>query len=180
MTSTTSGLWVDPEHDPRTTGAEPVGEKETMWEYLCRYRMTLVMKCEGLDAEQLARRSVPPSTLSLLGIVRHLANVENHWFQRVLEGRQTPGPFEHPGVPDHDFDGAQPTDACATEAWGEWHQAVEASDDVFWSQDMDREVPYGDSTVEVRDVLIHMVEEYARHLGHVDLLRECIDGRTGL
>lgn len=175
-----TGLWVDPEHDPRTSGAEPVGEKETVWEYLCRYRMTLVMKCEGLDAEQLARRSVPPSTLSLLGIVRHLANVEHHWFQRVLDGHQEPGPFEIAGVQDHDFDGAAPTATCVAEAWSEWHQSVEESDEVFWSQDMDREVPYGDSTVEVRDILIHMVEEYARHLGHVDLLRECIDGRTGL
>ncbi|WP_425955212.1 DinB family protein [Xylanimonas sp. McL0601] len=180
MTSTTTGLWVDPENDPRTTGAEPVGEKETVWEYLCRYRMTLVMKCEGLGTEQLARRSVPPSTLSLLGIVRHLANAEHHWFQRVLGGDHTSAPFELPGVADHDFDGATASDACVTEAWGEWHQAVEAADDVFWSEEMDREVPFGDGTVEARDVMIHMVEEYARHMGHVDLLRECIDGRTGL
>ncbi len=180
MTTARTGLWVEPENDPRTTGQEPVGEKETVWEYLCRYRMTLVMKCEGLDAEQLARRSVPPSTLSLLGIVRHLANVEHHWFQRVLTGSNVPGPFTAPGVEDLDFDGAVPTDACVTEAWGEWHQAVEASDDVFWSEQMDREVTYGDGAVEARDVLLHMVEEYARHMGHVDLLRERIDGRTGL
>ncbi|WP_245885968.1 DinB family protein [Xylanimonas oleitrophica] len=180
MTSTTTGLWVDPAEDPRATGPEPVGEKETVWEYLCRYRMTLVMKCEGLDAEQLARRSVPPSTLSLLGIVRHLANAEHHWFQRVLRGKSSAGPFELPGVTDHDFDGAVPTDACVTEAWAEWHQAVEAADEWFWAEEMDREVPFGDGTVEARDVMIHMVEEYARHMGHVDLLRECIDGRTGL
>ncbi|WP_245993112.1 DinB family protein [Xylanimonas allomyrinae] len=180
MTSATTALWVDPEHDPRSTGPEPSGEKETVWEYLCRYRMTLVMKCDGLDAEQLARRSVPPSALSLLGIVRHLANVEHHWFQRVLNGRHTPGPFELPEVADHDFAGATATDACVTEAWDAWGEAVAASDDVFWSEEMDREVPFADGTVEARDVLVHLIEEYARHMGHVDLLRECIDGRTGL
>lgn len=180
MTSVKTGLWVEPQNDPRTTGLDPVGEKETVWEYLCRYRMTLVMKCEDLGAAQLARRSVPPSTLSLLGIVRHLANVEHHWFQRVLGGHQTPGPFELPGRDDLDFDGAVPTEVCVTEAWAEWHQAVEKSDDVFWAEDMSREVPYGDGSVESRDVLIHVLEEYARHMGHVDLLRECIDGRTGL
>ena len=180
MTSANAGLWVDPEHDPRALGPDPVGEKETVWEYLCRYRQTLVMKCEGLDAEQLARRSVPPSTLSLLGIVRHLANAEHHWFGRVLGGLRTPGPFDLPGIADHDFDGAQATDACVTEAWGEWHQAVEASDDLIWAEEMAREVPYGGGTVEARDVILHLLEEYARHMGHVDLLRECIDGRTGL
>ena len=180
MSSTKTGLWVEPENDPLTTGQDPVGEKETVWEYLCRYRMTLVMKLEDLDAEQLARRSVPPSTLSLLGIVRHLANVEHHWFQRVLRGHGSPGPFELPGRDDLDFDGAVPTEACVSEAWSQWHQAVDEADDVFWAEDMDREVPYGDGTVEARDVLIHVLEEYARHMGHVDLLRECIDGRTGL
>ena len=62
-------------------------EKATYREYLDNYRLTIEMKCEGLDADQLARRSVPPSSLSLLGLVRHLAQMENHWFQRVLQGR---------------------------------------------------------------------------------------------
>ncbi len=64
-----------------------MGEKATLREYITHYRLTLELKCSGLDAEQLARRSVPPSTLSLLGLIRHLAQVENHWFQRVLQGR---------------------------------------------------------------------------------------------
>ncbi|MEO8328756.1 MAG: DUF664 domain-containing protein, partial [Candidatus Nanopelagicales bacterium] len=76
-----SNSWTSPEHDPRTYG-NPVGEKATYWEYLRNYRLTIEMKCEGLDADQLAQRSVPPSTLSLLGLVRHLAQMENHWFQR--------------------------------------------------------------------------------------------------
>lgn len=180
MTSTTPGLWVHPENDPRATGVDPVGEKETLWEYLCRYRMTLVMKCEGLDASQLARRAVPPSTLSLLGLVRHLANVEHHWFRRVLQGLDERGPFELPGYPDVDFDGALPDATCVEEAWDAWHRAVEAADDWFAGEDMSREVPYDGGTVEARDVLLHVLEEYARHMGHVDLLRECLDGRTGL
>jgi uncharacterized damage-inducible protein DinB len=172
-------MWVDPQHDPRVTGVDPVGEKETLWEYLCRYRMTLVLKCEGLDAAQLARRSVPPSSLSLLGLVRHLANVEHHWFRRVLQGAKERGPFELPGYPDVDFDGALPDATCVAEAWAAWHAAVEASDDCMVGADPDREIPYDDASVETRDVLLHVLEEYARHMGHVDLLRECLDGRTG-
>jgi hypothetical protein len=85
-----SDMWTAPEDDPRSN-SNPIGEKATYREYLGNYRLTIEMKCEGLDASQLARRSVPPSTLSLLGLVRHLAQVENHWFQRVLQGR-TDGP----------------------------------------------------------------------------------------
>ncbi|MEG3616166.1 MULTISPECIES: DinB family protein [Isoptericola] len=173
-------MWVAPEKDPRTTGIDPVGEKETLWEYLCRYRMTLVMKCEGLDADQLARRSVYPSSLSLLGLVRHLANGEHHWFSRVLGGSTADGPFERPGVEDVEFDEAVGTPEAVAEAWEAWHRAVDAADELMVDESLDREVPFDDATVEVRDVVIHMVEEYARHMGHADLLRECIDGRVGL
>ena len=79
-------MWAAPEDDPRSYG-NSIGEKATYRDYLGNYRLTIEMKCEGLSAEQFARRSVPPSTLSLLGLVRHLARVENHWFQRVLQGR---------------------------------------------------------------------------------------------
>ena len=71
-----SDMWTAPEEDPRTYG-NPVGELATYREYLGNYRLTIEMKCEGLDADQLARRSVPPSTLSLVGLVRHLAQMEN-------------------------------------------------------------------------------------------------------
>ena len=80
-----SDMWLDPSEDPRTYG-NPQGEKATVAEYLRNYRLTLQLKCDGLDAEQLARRSVPPSTLSLLGLVRHMANVETRWFLGVLQG----------------------------------------------------------------------------------------------
>lgn len=177
-----SDMWTDEAQDPRTYG-NPVGEKATLREYLSNYRLTLDLKCEGLDAEQLARRSVPPSTLSLLGLVRHLAQVENHWFQRVLQGR-TDGPrlFKRDDDRDWDFNGAVGEPAVVDEAFGAWRAEISAADswlDALGEDDLRREVPFDDGTVSVRDVLVHVVEEYARHAGHADLLRECIDGRTG-
>ncbi len=178
---TAPDMWVDPEDDPRETGEGGVGEKDTLWEYLRRYRITLEMKCADLTAEQLARRSVPPSTMSLLGMVRHLAQVEHHWFQRALQGRDVPRLYRSATGGNDDFDGAVADQGMVDEAWATWRREVQAAD--AWlagdvSMDADVRLPYGD-TVAVRDVLVHMVEEYARHLGHVDLLRECIDGRTG-
>lgn len=177
-----SDTWTDPAHDPRSAG-NPDGELATYREYLGNYRLTLEMKCEGLDAEQLARRSVPPSTLSLLGLVRHLAGVEHHWFRRVLqEQAEQPRLYRIEGDRDGDFAGASPDPEVVAEAFACWRDQV-ADADVWLSAldeaDLGREVPIGDGTVAVRDVLVHMIEEYARHAGHADLLRECIDGRTG-
>ncbi|MEV4656780.1 DinB family protein [Micromonospora sp. NPDC049301] len=177
-----SDMWVDPSDDPRTSG-NPKGEKATLREYLANYRLTLDMKCGGLDAEQLARRSVPPSTMSLLGLVRHLAKVENSWFQRVLQGRSDqPRLFSRDDDRDADFNDAVADPAVVEEAFATWKAEIAAADqwlDALDEDDLGREVPLGDGTVSVRDVLVHMIEEYARHAGHADLLRECIDGRTG-
>ncbi|HSN06801.1 MAG TPA: DinB family protein [Candidatus Angelobacter sp.] len=177
-----SDTWTTPEDDPRSYG-NPVGEKATLREYLGNYRLTISMKCEGLDAEQLARRSVPPSTLSLLGLVRHLAQVENHWFQRVLQGR-TDGPrlYKREDVRDWDFDGATADPAVVTDAFDTWKAEIAKADEWFDGLDetsLGDEVAMHDGSVAVRDVLVHVIEEYARHAGHADLLRECIDGRTG-
>ena len=173
-------MWVDPEDDPRETGEEPVGELATVWEYLRRYRLTLEMKCADLDPAQLAQRSVPPSTMSLLGLVRHLARVEHHWFQRVLQGRDEPRLYRTEEDPDLDFNGAVADPAVVEDAWASWRREV-ASADAWLDGDvsMDAQVPVHDDSAAVRDILVHMVEEYARHVGHADLLRECIDGRTG-
>ncbi len=173
-------MWVDPEDDPRETGEEPVGELATVWQYLRRYRLTLEMKCADLDPAQLAQRSVPPSTMSLLGLVRHLAQVEHNWFQRVLQGQDVPRLYRSATDRDHDFNGAVADPAVVEEAWSTWRREVAAAD--AWlagDVSMDAEVPFGDGTAPVRDILVHMVEEYARHVGHADLLRESIDGRTG-
>lgn len=173
-------MWVDPEQDPRETGEQPVGEKETLWDYLRRYRLTLEMKCADLDAAQLAQRSVPPSTMSLLGLVRHLAQVEHHWFQRVLQGHDVPRLYRSEADRDHDFNGAVADPVVVEEAWSTWRREVAAAD-AWLAGDvgMDAEVPMAEGTAPVRDILVHMVEEYARHAGHADLLRERIDGRTG-
>jgi uncharacterized damage-inducible protein DinB len=175
-------MWTSPEDDPRTYG-NPVGEKATYREYLANYRLTIEMKCQGLDAEQLALRSVPPSALSLLGLVRHLAQVENHWFQRVLQGRvDVPRLYKRPDDRDWDFTGAVADPAVVDEAFATWKAEIAKADewlDAVDEADLGDEVPIQGDTVAPRDVLVHVIEEYARHAGHADLLREAIDGRTG-
>jgi uncharacterized damage-inducible protein DinB len=177
-----SDRWTTPEQDPRTYG-NPVGELETYREYLGNYRLTIELKCERLGADELARRSVPPSTLSLLGLVRHLAQVENHWFQRVLQG-QTDGPRLYKSDDDRDFDfnGARPDPELVEDAFTTWKAEIAKADewlDTRSDSDLSEQVRVHDDTASVRDILVHVIEEYARHAGHADLLRECIDGRTG-
>ena len=177
-------MWVDGRDDPREALPRPVGERDTLWSYLKQYRLTLEMKCDGLDAEQMARRSVPPSTMSLLGLVRHLAAVEQSWFRQVLqEDDSLPRLWGVSAAnPDADFDDAVPDPAMVQEAWGAWRREVAAAD--IWiaslpDSDLGREIPRGDGHAVVREVLVHLIEEYARHCGHADLLRECVDGRVG-
>jgi uncharacterized damage-inducible protein DinB len=175
------GMWAAPESDPRVLGSSPVGELATIREYLTNYRHTLDMKCEGLTPQQLATRSVPPSTMSLLGLVRHMAKVEHGWFQRELQGRiDEPRPYWSADS-DLDFDGATADPAETAEAFRVWKEQIAYAD-----QWLDTAGDLGATVVmvrgeqaSVRDILIHMVEEYARHCGHADLLRECVDGRTG-
>lgn len=175
------GMWARPEEDPRVTG-NPVGELATIREYLSHYRRTLDMKCEGLSPEQLATRSVPPSTMSLLGLLRHMARVEHNWFQRSLQGhRDTPRLYWSADNHDLDFDCAVADPAVVEDAFTTWRAQTEAADQ--WLDGLTdlgaRVLTHQGEEMSVRDVLIHMVEEYARHCGHADLLRECIDGRTG-
>jgi uncharacterized damage-inducible protein DinB len=174
-------MWVDPDDDPRDTGSTPRGEKAVLAEYLDHFRMTFEMKCEGLDAEQLAQRSVPPSSMSLLGLARHLASVEFHWFRRFIEGHmELPRPFKSPEDRDLDFNGAVADDAVVAEAWEAWRTEVAHARDVYDRYD-DLGVLVGpeDDQSELREIVVHMIEEYARHCGHADFLRERIDGRTG-
>lgn len=177
-----SDMWLPEDQDPRTQG-NPVGELATLREYLSNYRITLDLKCRGLNAEQLARRSVPPSTLSLLGLVRHLAGVEHSWFRRVLqENMDLPLLFRRGDDRDSAFDDAVGDPAMVDEAFAAWQAEILAADkwlDQLSASDLAREVPLRDGVVSIRDVLVHLIEEYARHVGHADLLRECIDGRTG-
>ena len=174
-------MWVDPEDDPRESGEPSAGEMGVLVDYLERYRMTFEMKCEGLDAEQMARRSVPPSTLSLLGLVRHLAKVEHSWFTRVMQHQpDLPKLYFREDDRDLDFDGAVADDDVVADAWQSWRREVAAAEAYVDSQpDLDVQGTVHDETIALREVLVHMIEEYARHVGHADLLRECIDGRTG-
>jgi uncharacterized damage-inducible protein DinB len=174
-------MWVDPEDDPRDTGSTPRGEKAVLAEYLDHFRMTFEMKCEGLDAEQLAQRSVPPSSMSLLGLVRHLASVEFHWFRRFIEGHsELARPFQSPEDRDLDFNGAEPDDGVVAEAWASWRAEVAHAREVYERyDDLGTLVGPDSDRSELREIVVHMIEEYARHVGHADLLRERIDGRTG-
>ena len=172
-------FWVDPEVDPRNVD-DPVGEVATLQHYLDHYRMTFEMKCEGLTPEQLASRSVPPSTMSLLGLVRHLAKIEHHWFRRTLGGQSDLAVlYESEEEPDLDFDGATGTAACVADAWESWHREVEHAREVQARYAALSEPFIPGAPYEARGIVVHMIEEYARHVGHADLLRECIDGRTG-
>ena len=173
-------LWVDPEDDPREAFVGATDEKGVLLEYLDRYRTTFEMKCEGLDAEQLARRSVPPSTMSLLGLVRHLARVEHSWTRRVFEGQaDLPRLYRTDDDPDLDFNGAVASDAVVADAWEAWRREVAHAREVERGLDPGATTSVHGEPTPVRDVLVHLVEEYARHVGHADLLREAIDGRTG-
>ncbi|MER5712362.1 DinB family protein [Streptomyces sp. NPDC042898] len=150
--------------------------------FLADQRATLVLKCAGIT-DDLAHRAVEPSTLSLLGLVRHLADVERHWFREILAGQADAAPlFSSPADPDGDFDGATPDPATVTAAWDAWRAAVDFAER-FTAEAPDLDVSAHDAwrgTVSLRWVLIHMIEEYARHNGHADLLRERIDGTTGV
>lgn len=174
-----SDMWLPDGEDPRDYSPAR-GEQQNLLVYLRNYRLTFELKCQGLDAEQLARRSVPPSTLSLLGLVRHLAQMEHHWSKRVLQGIDIPQLYKTPEDREFDFTGAVADPAVVEEAWATWHREIAAAD-AWYAQDddWDRLIDGGEEQYEVRDILVHVLEEYARHVGHADLLRECVDGRTG-
>jgi uncharacterized damage-inducible protein DinB len=174
------GLWVAPDQDPRHSDEALRGERAVVLDYLRHYRITLEMKCEGLDAEQMATRSVPPSTLSLLGLIRHMAKVEHSWCRRVVEGQpELPRLYRTEEDPDLDFNGAVADPAVVEDALESWRREVAHAEEVYAAVPFDQLCQHPDGELEVREVLVHMVEEYARHCGHADLLRECIDGRTG-
>jgi uncharacterized damage-inducible protein DinB len=174
-----SDLWQPDGEDPRDFSPTR-GERQNVLTYLRNYRHAFRMKCQGLDAEQLARRSVPPSTLSLLGLLRHLAQMEQHWSRRALQGHDVPQLYRDGDDRDADFNGAVGEDACVEEAWATYERVVADADAWYDHElDWDRLIDHHGDQVEVRDVMVHIVEEYARHVGHADLLRECIDGRTG-
>ncbi|WP_331763043.1 DinB family protein (plasmid) [Streptomyces sp. NBC_01590] len=169
-------MWTDPDKDPRNSeGVGPDGELPTLNSFLTDYRLTLRMKCEGLDAEQMARRSVPPSTMSLLGLVRHLAEVERDWRNWISDGEPLSKLY---GKRDADFDEAVADQALVDAAYADLEREQAATDAALAEHPALGE-RLGKDGISVRELMVHRVEEYARHCGHADLLRECVDGRVG-
>lgn len=126
-----NGMWLGTSDDPREALSPGKGEKAVLAEYLDRYRITFELKCEELTPEQLALRSVPPSTMSLLGMVRHLARVEHSWTRRVLEGQaELPRLYRTAEDPDLDFNQAAAEDAVVADAWTRWRGEVSHAQEV--------------------------------------------------
>src|SRR5215217_7839405 len=113
-------MFLDLDADPREGGPRLGDERTTLTEFLRCQRLTLELKCDGLDAEQLARRSVEPSTMSLLGLVRHLAEVERVWLRSRMAGLEAPRLYSTRPGEDGDWDGAVADPAVVTEAWANW------------------------------------------------------------
>jgi hypothetical protein len=168
-----SNMFVSPDDDPRSDELL-VSEVDNLVGYLGDYRLTLEMKCAGLDAAQLATRAVPPSDMSLLGLVRHLAGVEQQWFRIFFAREDVPRHYRSGGRTEWDV---EPDPAMVDEAWRTWRAEV-AYAEQFVATAPDLEI-VGKDGGNLRSVLIHMIEEYARHMGHADFLRERIDGRVG-
>ncbi|WP_030160468.1 DinB family protein [Glycomyces sp. NRRL B-16210] len=175
--------FTEPELDPRIMAPGEGDERATLLGFLRWQRETLRLKCSGLEPEQLASRAVPPSTMSLLGLVRHLAEVEHGWFRRGLAGMDAPYLYCSEVEPDADFDGAVADPACVAEAWQAWEAETEFADRLIAEAPSLEAVSMPNrhraGRLTLRWVAFHMIEEYARHNGHADLLRERIDGRVG-
>jgi uncharacterized damage-inducible protein DinB len=162
-----------------STPEPAAGERAMLDQFLDVQRETLLRKCRDLDGEQLARRSVPPSSMSLLGLVRHLAKVERWWFRRQMCGMPLAPLHVTREEPDLDFDGVRAED---------WEDDLEVyRGEVAAARDAVADLPldaFAKGThaqgLSLRWIYLHMIAEYARHNGHADLLRERVDGRTGL
>ncbi|GLX07846.1 DinB family protein [Microbispora sp. NBRC 16548] len=155
------------------------GEREMLRAFLDYHRATLALKCDGLSDEELRRRSMPPSTLTLLGLVRHMAEVERAWFRRVIGKEDVPLVWSEEG----DYQAAyDPSGSTGAEAFAAWQAEVEHSrriERAAESLDVTAYQPRWDEEVSLRLVMLHMIHEYARHNGHADFLREGVDGTVG-
>jgi hypothetical protein len=161
--------------DPPSTG----DERPMLTVWLEYQRSTLLWKCEGLDGAALVRRGVPPSSLTLLGLVRHMAIVEWWWFDHIFTGSSSPEPISTADDRDADFNDLDPgranDDLALFERRCDLSRAIASAAASLDATSASTEKP----TVSLRWIMIHMIEEYARHNGHADLLREQIDGAVG-
>ncbi|MGW3043207.1 DinB family protein [Kitasatospora sp. NPDC001159] len=156
----------------RTEPLRVADERATLTGFLQRQRDTLAMACAGLTAEQLRERAVRPSGLSLLGLVRHMADVERTWFRNVLNDEDSAAHWPRSGGGAFDVDTADPAEAF--KIWNE--ECARSRDIVNAAESLDVVGRRRDDIFSLRFILIHMIEEYARHNGHADLLREHLDG----
>lgn len=175
----TEPAWTAP-FSERTEPDRVATERRALEQWVDYHRATLLQKCAGLTAEQLKLRACPPSTLSLLGLVRHMTEVERWWFRMNANGEDLTFQYDPESV-GLDFDGLEGADAAANvDAY--WHE-VEAARAAVAGKGLDLVVHspghHPERTRDLRWIFLHMLEEYARHNGHADLLREAIDGATG-
>jgi uncharacterized damage-inducible protein DinB len=150
-------------------------ERPMLQAFLDWHRATLLYKCAGLTGEQLAERTVPPSALSLLGLVRHMTKVERTWFRRRFAGEPVEDPFG--GDQAADFERGDPARAAAD--YARLTEEFKLADAAVANASLDDTFVHNGESMSLRLIYLHMIEEYARHLGHADLLRERIDGATG-
>ena len=163
----------------RVVPAPVAAEREMLDAWLDFQRDTLALKCDGLTGEQLRERAVPPSSLSLLGLVRHMAEGERQWFAMVLGGEQVPYHYYTDDNPDADFDDVDGADT--TEAFATWRsECAGAGERVAAAPSLDVTGTQNGQEFSLRWIMVHMIEEYERHNGHADMLRQRIDGVTGV
>jgi uncharacterized damage-inducible protein DinB len=169
--------WIAPE--PHRVGEPYTGPERPMLQgWLDWHRQTLLSKCAGLTAGQLRTASAAPSNLTLLGLVRHMTEVERSWFTLRAAGRPEAGSvYCTEESPDADFDDIAAADPEAD--FAAYTAELAAADAVAAALPLDHEFVLRGTTRSLRWVYLHMIEEYARHNGHADLIRERIDGRTG-
>jgi uncharacterized damage-inducible protein DinB len=168
--------WTSPAPSP-VDGPQTGDDRPILEGMLAHHRATLLNVCAGLTAEQLATRPLPFTSLSLLGLVRHMAKVERVWFRKRVAGEDVEHLHRFEARDDTDFNDIDPADApdAVEQLRDEWELADRAVRGIDFGHTIDGH--HGEMSL--RMVYVHMIQEYARHNGHADLLREAIDGTTG-
>ena len=153
-------------------------ERATLDAFLDWQRATFEWKCTGVGDDDMRRATAPPSTLTLLGLLRHMADVERGWFRRTIAGESAPDRWVSAADPDADFNAVADADVGA--AWAAWREEVAAAREIASARGLDDLGSQRDGRpVSLRWVMVHLIEEYSRHNGHADLIREALDGVTG-
>jgi hypothetical protein len=182
MSETPTPMYYSPRWSGDTRADPPLvgGERETLGAVLDWHRATFELKCSGVPADRLSERAVPPSTLTLHGLLRHLTGVERWWFQIQFAGQDVPLLYYTDEDPDQDFDSL---DGDVGQALDAWRAECERSRQIVAAAATLDQTGVRKRTgepISLRRIMIDMIAEYARHNGHADLLRESIDGSTGM